>query len=309
MTATTKRDYLHVTDLTPEEGYAIFDLAARLKAAPKGSHAHVLAGQAVAVILEKPSLRTRGSYDVGVAQLGGYPLSAGAEFGMGEREPIKDAARVLSRYCDAIVYRTFGTDRLREMAAYATVPVINALTNEGQPGQILCDLFTIREAFGTAQIAGRTVAFIGNGSSNTVTSLLEAARVFDLHLIVASPEAYRPTDAEITAAGAHLSFRSPLAAARAADVIYTDVWRDMGKEMDPVVMRQTFADWTVDTELLSVAPPHAILLHCLPAHRGEEIMDDAIESTRSRVWDQAENRLHVQKALLCFLLDVMDKVP
>ncbi|MDQ6604618.1 MAG: ornithine carbamoyltransferase [Chloroflexota bacterium] len=310
----TKRDFLKLTDLSRDEAYAVFDLATRLKAAPKGSHTHVLAGRAVAVILEKPSLRTRGSYNVGIAQLGGYPLSIGDEMQLGAREPIRDGARVLARYCDAIVYRTFGTDRLLEMAT-APVPVVNALTDDGQPGQILCDMFTIIEAFqamegpNTPTLAGRRVAFIGNGTSNTVRSLMEAARLFDFHLTVASPEGYRPPADEIAVTGEHVIFRSSLTAVRDADVIYTDVWRDMGREMDPAVMRATFSDWTVDNELVSVAPPHAIVLHCLPAHRGEEISDEVIEGPRSRVWDQAENRLHVQKALLCFLLGVGDRVP
>lgn len=309
-----KRDFLKLTDLSRAEAYEVFGLTTRLKAALKGSHTHVLAGRAIAIILEKPSLRTRGSYNVGVAQLGGYPLSIGDEMELGRRETIRDGARVLARYCDAIVYRTSGTDRLMEMAV-APVPVINALTDDGQPGQILCDMFTITEVFavmagpGAPTLETCKLAFIGNGTANTVRSLMEAARVFGFQLTVASPDGFRPPEDEIAAAGDLVRFRSPLSAVRDADVIYTDVWKDMGREMDPAVMRATFSDWTVDAELISVAPPHAIVLHCLPAHRGEEISDEVIEGPRSRVWDQAENRLHVQKALLCFLLGVGDKVP
>ena len=305
-----KRDFLKLADLSHAEAYAVFDLATRLKAAPKGSHAHVLAGRSVATILEKPSLRTHGSFEVGIAQLGAHPLTLGTnEIALGTREPIRDAARVLSRYCDAIAYRTFTTDRLMEMATYATVPVLNALTDDGHPIQILADIFTVEEVVGVGKIEGKRIAYIGNGASNTARSWLEGTRMFGYHLIISSPDEFRPPEEEVKAAGETLSFANPLRAAAAADVIYTDVWTSMGQETSVERDRAAFADWTVDANVVSVAPPHAIVLHCLPAHRGEEISDDVIEGPRSRVWDQAENRLHVQKALLCFLLGVGDAVP
>ena len=305
-----KRDFLKVTDLSREEAYTVFALAARLKAAPKGSHTHVLAGRSVATILEKPSLRTHGSFEVGIAQLGAHPLTLGTnEIALGTREPIRDAARVLSRYCDAISYRTFTTDRLMEMATHASVPVINALTDDAHPVQILADIFTVEEVADPGTIEGMTVAYIGNGASNTARSWLEAVRLFGYRLIIASPDEFRPPAAETAAAGDAVSFRNALAAAAAADVIYTDVWTSMGQESSVERHRAVFSDWTVDANVVSVAPPHAIVLHCLPAHRGEEISDEVLEGPRSRVWDQAENRLHVQKALLCFLLGVADRVP
>jgi ornithine carbamoyltransferase len=305
-----KRDFLRLTDLARADAYAVFDLATRLKAAPKGSHTHVLAGRGIATILEKPSLRTHGSFEVGIAQLGAHPLTLGThEIALGTREPIRDAARVLSRYCDAIAYRTFTTDRLMEMATWASVPVINALTDDGHPVQILADIFTIEEIVGSGKIERMRIAYIGNGASNTARSWLEGTRMFGYHLVISSPDDFRPPQEEIAAAGDALSFASPLRAAAEADVIYTDVWTSMGQETSVERDRAAFADWTVDTSVVSVAPPHTIVLHCLPAHRGEEISDEVIEGPRSRVWDQAENRLHVQKALLCFLIGVGDQVP
>ncbi len=309
MTETAKRDFLNLRDLTHDEAYAVLALAARLKAAPKGANTDVLKGYVVCCIMEKPSLRTRGSFEAGVAQLGGHPFTMFKdELGLGVREPIRDAARVLERYCDAIVFRTFEHSRVIEMAS-ATVPVINALTDDSHPAQILADIFTVEEIFGgPGSIRGKRVAYISNGASNTARSWLEAAPMFGFHLTIASPEGFRPPEDEIAAAGDAVSFRSPLAAARDADVIYTDVWTSMGQEERAREHHAVFSDYTVDTSLVSVAPAHVVVLHCLPAHRGEEISDDVIEGPRSRVWDEAENRLHVQKALLCFLLGVADRV-
>ncbi len=305
----TKRDFLKLTDLSRDEAYVVFALSARLKAAPKGSHTHVLAGRSVATILEKPSLRTHGSFEIGIAQLGAHPLTMGTnEIHLGTREPIRDAARVLERYCDAIAYRTFTTERLMEMAT-AAVPVINALTDDGHPVQILADIFTVEEIFGQGSIEGKRIAYIGNGASNTARSWLEGARLFGYHLVISSPDAFQPPAEEVVAAGDAVSFQTPLRAAANADVIYTDVWTSMGQETNVERHRAVFSDWTIDTNVVAVAPPHAVVLHCLPAHRGEEISDEVIEGPRSRVWDQAENRLHVQKGLLCFLLGVADRVP
>lgn len=300
-----KRDFLTMTDLTRDEAYAVFARAARLKATP-GAYRGILAGRVLALILEKPSLRTRGSFESGMAKLGGHALTMGsAELQLGTREPIRDAARVLSRYCDAIAYRTFAHARVEEMAM-ASIPVINALTDDGHPAQILADIFTVEEALGVGpgSIAGKRIAYVSNGASNTARSWLEAASLFGFHLTLATPAGFRPPQHEIDAAGDHVSFRNAIAAVRDADVIYTDVWTSMGQEDSVERNRAVFADFTVDANLVSVAPSRVIVLHCLPAHRGEEITDEVIEGPHSRVWDQAENRMHVQNALVCFLLDV-----
>jgi ornithine carbamoyltransferase len=261
--------------------------------------------------MEKASTRTRVSFEVGIASLGAHPVvltTQGSQLARGE--PLRDTARVLARYCDAIVYRTFGSARLLQMAE-ASVPVINALSDDGHPVQVLCDVFTIEEAFaaeGDARgIAGRRVAFIGDGSSNMARSFLEAAPIFDFHLVLGAPAAYLPPKEELARAAAtgHVTItHDPREAAAGADVINTDVWTSMGQEEEQERRLADFEGFTVDARLLEAAAPGALVLHCLPAHRGEEIDDATIEGPRSRVWDQAENRLHVQKALLLFLLGV-----
>lgn len=303
MTTTTKRDFLSVTDLTLAEARDVFARSTKLKAAPKGSHVDLLRGRSVAIVLEKASTRTRVSFEVGVAQLGAQPVVLGVQGSqLGRGEPIRDTARVLARYCDAIVYRTSATSRLTEMAE-ASVPVVNALSDDGHPVQILCDIFTIEEHLGSIQ--GKRLAFVGDCSSNMARSFLEAAPLFDFHLVLASPEGYRPPKDEIARAGRHVTLTSdPREALAGVDVVNTDVWTSMGQETENAARLKAFAGWTVDDALLAKAPAHAIVLHCLPAHRGEEIDDRTIEGPRSRVWDQAENRLHVQKGLLCWLLGV-----
>ena len=296
-----KRDFLAVTDLTLAESREVLALAKQLKAEPKGTRADLLRGRSVAIVLEKASTRTRVSFEVGVAQLGAHPVVLGVQGSqLGRGEPIRDTARVLARYCDAIVYRTAATSRLVEMAQ-ASVPVINALSDDGHPVQVLCDVFTIEEHLGA--IAKKRVAFVGDCSSNMARSWLEAARLFDFQLVLAAPEGYLPPREEIARAGSHVTVVSdPRAAAAGADVVNTDVWTSMGQEAENDARREAFAGFTVDAAMLANAPPHAIVLHCLPAHRGEEIDDATIEGPRSRVWDQAENRLHVQKGLLVWLL-------
>jgi ornithine carbamoyltransferase len=302
-----KRDFLRISDLTVDEISALFELATTLKAAPKSSQLHRLAGRGVAIVLEKASTRTRVSFEIGVAQLGGHPVVLGEQGSqLGRGEPVRDTARVLSRYCDLIAFRTFGDARLKEMCT-ASVPVINALSDDGHPVQILSDLYTLDEHLGggLAALRDRTIAWIGDGSSNMARSWVEAARVLDFKLIVAAPEGYRPPREEVAAAGARVTIvNDPREAIRHADVVNTDVWTSMGQEAENAVRLKAFAGWSVDSGLMSHAPAHAIVLHCLPAHRGEEIDDATIEGPRSRVWDQAENRLHVQKALMCFLLGV-----
>jgi len=299
-----KRDFLRLADLTPAEAREIFVLARALKAAPKGSHVDRLRGRSVAVVLEKSSTRTRVSFEVGIGQLGAQPViltTIGSQLGRGE--PIRDTARVLSRYCDAIAFRTSTTTRLLEMSRAATVPVINALSDDGHPVQVLCDVFTIEEQLG-ASIKGARVAWVGDGSSNMARSFIEAAVLFDFHLAIAAPVDYRPPPDEVAKAGAHVSLHDrPEAAIAGADVVNTDVWTSMGQEEESEKRLEAFGGWTLTTKLLAGATKRAIVLHCLPAHRGEEIDDETIEGPRSRVWDQAENRLHVQKALMCWLIE------
>jgi ornithine carbamoyltransferase len=297
-----KRDFLKLTDLSLIEAKKVLALAATMKAEPKGSRVTTLRGRSVAVILEKASTRTRVSFEVGIAQLGAQPVIMGIQGSqLGRGEPIRDTARVLARYCDAIVYRTFETKRLLEMAQ-CEVPVINALSDDGHPVQVLCDILTVEESLGS--IAGKRVAFVGDCSSNMARSWLEAAPLFGFHLVLAGPPSYMPPKEELEKAAGHFTLaHDPKDALAGVDVVNTDVWTSMGQEKENEVRLKAFQGWTVSRPMLE-GIPKSIVLHCLPAHRGEEIDDDVIEGDQSRVWDQSENRLHVQKALLCFLLGV-----
>lgn len=303
----TKRDFLRLTDLSLAEAREVLALAHTLKHEPKSTRTGALRGRSVAIIMEKASTRTRVSFEVGVAQLGGHPVVLGLQGSqLGRGEPIRDTARVLAGYCDAIVYRTFETSRLLEMAE-ASIPVVNALSDDGHPVQILCDVFTIEEALAargdTKGIAGRRVAWVGDGSSNMARSFVEAAPLFGFHLAIAAPPGYRPPPAEVAAAGSHVSLHdAPASAIEGAVAVNTDVWTSMGQEAENAARMAAFAGWTVTEAMLAAAPKDAFVMHCLPAHRGEEIDDATIEGPRSVVWTQAENRLHVQKALLLFLL-------
>jgi ornithine carbamoyltransferase len=301
MTRKTKRDFLRLSDLTLTEARQVLGLAATLKAEPKGARTGALAGRAVAIVLEKPSTRTRVSFEVGCAQLGAHPVVVGLQGSqLGRGEPIRDTARVLARYCDAIVHRTGPTARLLEMAT-APVPVINALTDDAHPIQVLSDVFTVEEQ--GRSIAGKRVAFVGDCSSNMARSWLEAAPIFGFRLVLAGPPGYAPPAEEMARAGSSVEVvHDPAQAALGCDVVNTDVWTSMGQESEGDERTEAFAGWTVDERMLSKANPSAIVLHCLPAHRGEEIDAETLEGPRSRVWDQAENRLHVQKALLVWLL-------
>jgi ornithine carbamoyltransferase len=299
---TSKRDFLDLTDLSLAEAREVLALAAKLKSEPKGTRATMLAGRAVAIVLEKASTRTRVSFEVGVAQLGAQPVVLGIQGSqLGRGEPIRDTARVLARYCDAIVYRTSGKQRLAEMAT-AAVPVINALSDDGHPVQVLCDVFTIEEDL-REPIAGKRIAFVGDCSSNMARSWLEAAPIFGFHLVLAGPPEYMPPAAERARAGAHATVVSdPARAVEGCDVVNTDVWTSMGQEAENDERMEALSSWTVNERMLAAARKTAIVLHCLPAHRGEEIDEATLEGSRSRVWVQAENRLHVQKALLLWLL-------
>jgi ornithine carbamoyltransferase len=299
---TGKRDFLKLTDLSPAESRRVLELAAELKKEPRGARSRRLDGRSVAIILEKASTRTRVSFEVGSAELGAHPVVLGVQGSqLGRGEPIRDTARVLSRYCDAIVFRTSATSRLVEMASGGAV-VINALSDDAHPVQVLCDVFTVEERL-RAGIAGKRVAFVGDCSCNMARSWLEAAPLFDFHLVLAGPRGYLPPAAEITAAGSHVTLvHEPARALAGCDVVNTDVWTSMGQEAETDDRTEAFAGWTVNEAMLRAANPAAIVLHCLPAHRGQEIDEATLEGPRSCVWDQAENRLHVQKALLVFLL-------
>ncbi len=304
----SKRDFLKLADLSLAEAREVLAVAGRLKREPKGLRTQLLAGQSVAIVLEKASTRTRVSFEVGCAQLGAHPVvlvTQGSQMARGE--PLRDTARVLAGYCDAIVYRTSATARLVEMAT-ANVPVVNALSDDGHPIQVLCDVFTVEEQLGS-RISGKRVAFVGDCACNMARSWIEAARLFDFHLVLAGPRKHSPAADELASAGSRVTqVHDPADAVTGCDVVNTDVWASMGQESEAVERAAAFAGWTVDERMLRTADPRAIVLHCLPAHRGEEIDDATLEGPRSRVWDQAENRLHVQKALLLWLLGKAGRV-
>jgi len=297
-----KRDFLEIPDFSTDELYELLDLARRIK---RGEYrGQPLAGKTLAMIFEKSSTRTRVSFEVGTYQLGGHALFLSSrDIQLGRGEPIKDTARVLSRYVDGIMIRTFDHRNAQELAYYADVPVINGLTDLLHPCQVLADVMTIQEHFGP-DLSGRRVAWIGDGN-NMANSWLNAAYRFGLELHLACPPGYEPNreifDRARTAATIFLT-RDPTEAVEGAEVVTTDVWASMGQEAEAEARRAAFHGYTVDAALMARADPRAIFLHCLPAHRGEEVTDEVIEGPQSRVFDEAENRLHVQKALLVRLM-------
>jgi ornithine carbamoyltransferase len=297
-----KRDFLSIPDFEKHELESILDLAHAMK---RGAYRErPLAGKTLAMIFEKSSTRTRVSFEVGTFQLGGHALFLSSrDIQLGRGEPIRDMARVLARYVDGIMIRTFGQEIVEELASFASVPVINGLTDLLHPCQIMADVMTIQENFGN-DLAGRKVAWIGDGN-NMANSWLNAAWRFGFELRLACPEGYRPDAAILDRArtGATILLTDdPREAAAGADVINTDVWTSMGQEEETQARLAAFAGYHVDEALMSEAADHAIFLHCLPAHRGEEVSDDVIEGPRSRVFDEAENRLHVQKAIMVKLM-------
>lgn len=301
-----KRDLLTIFDLSTDDVRYLVERGGRLKALlKKGERVRPLEGKAVALIFEKASTRTRVSFEVGVSQLGGQPLFISAKDSqMGRGEPIRDMARVYSRYVDAIMLRTFAQSTLEELARWATIPVINGLSDMYHPCQVLSDLLTVTEETGQDP-AKLTYAWIGDGN-NMCHSWLAAAGALGFELRVASPYGFRP-DAMIVerakARGAKVVLTAdPVEAVAGADVINTDVWASMGQEAEAEARKKLFATYQVTTELLARANPDAIFLHCLPAHRGEEVTEEVFESPASRVWNQAENRLHVQKAIMELLV-------
>jgi ornithine carbamoyltransferase len=307
----TPRHFLKDDDLSPAEQAEVLALAASLKATRHTTEAPTpLAGpRAVAVLFDKPSTRTRVSFSIGVAELGGYPLviDAGSSQ-LGRGEPIEDTTRVLDRQTAAIVWRTFGQDRIEAMASVSRVPVVNALTDEYHPCQILADLQTVLERRG--RLAGLTLTYLGDGANNMAHSYLLGGATAGMHVRVAAPDGYQPDPAIIAAAqriaaetgGSAAVVGDPALAVKGADVLATDVWVSMGQQ-DAPARRQALAPFQVSGELLALAADGAIVLHCLPAHRGEEITAGVIDGPASAVWDQAENRLHAQKALLAWLLE------
>ncbi|MDE3097437.1 MAG: ornithine carbamoyltransferase [Chloroflexota bacterium] len=299
------RDLLSIADLSPDELDRILQTALSLKR--DGGGARLLAGKTLALIFEKPSLRTRVSFDVAMQELGGHAVYLSqAEVGLGQREPVADVARVLSRYVDVIAARTYLHQTLLDLARHAGVPVVNALSDEEHPCQALADLLTVLERFGT--LRGVRLAYIGDGF-NVAASLAEAAALAGMSFAIASPEGYRLPDAtlgfiERTAAdsGGRIDVcATPAAAVRGADVVYTDVWTSMGQEDSYAERKEAFAGYTVTAELLALAKPSAIFMHDLPAHRGDEVTEEVIEGAQSVVFDQAENRLHAQKAILALV--------
>jgi len=297
------RDFLRVADWSPDEIGAVLDLADSLKSAPRDDRP-LLPGRTIAMIFEKPSLRTRVSFDVGIAQLGGSAVYLpGEEIGLGTREPSRDLGLVLSRYVDGLVVRTFAQSTVDELAEHASVPVINALTDESHPCQALADAMTVRERLGS--LDGVRVAYVGDGN-NVCASLMVACAKLGASFVAATPPGYEPTAAATEAArqagGRPELVADPREAARDADVLYTDVWTSMGQEEERERRLHDFAGYTIDDDLVALASPRAIVLHCLPAHVGEEITESVLHGPRSAAWDQAENRLHAQKALLALVV-------
>ncbi len=297
------RHFLADDDLTPAEQTEVLDLAASLKA-DRTSGRSELAGQSVAVVFEKPSTRTRLSFEIGVFELGAHPvvIDAGTTQ-LGRGETIEDTARVLSRYVSAIVIRTFGDDRIRALAAASSVPVVNALTDGFHPCQVLADLQTVRERKGST--AGLTLTYLGDGANNMAHSYLLGAAMAGMHVRIGAPEGYLPDPDVVRRAQAFgtevLVTTDAAKAAEGTDVLCTDVWVSMGMAGE-AERRRDLSPYAVDEAALALADDDCVVLHCLPAHRGEEIAAAVIDGPRSAVWDEAENRLHAQKALLTWLL-------
>jgi ornithine carbamoyltransferase len=299
-----KRDFLSLADLTRIELEEILHLSARLKRDLKtGSQAPLLAGKSLAMIFEKPSLRTRVTFEVGMTQLGGYPVYlTPKDIQLGERESVADIARNLERWVDLIMARTFSHVTLVELAGHAAVPVINGLSDRLHPCQVLADCFTLIEKRG--RLDGLRVAFIGD-ANNVANSWINAAAKFDFEFVLACPLGYQPDAAAVRqahAAGAKVTVTTdPVAAAEGADVLYTDVWTSMGQESEAARRKHDFAAYQINAALLRHARREAFVMHCLPAHRGEEITDDIIDGSQSIVFDQSENRLHTQKGIMVWL--------
>jgi len=302
------RHFLRDDDLTPDEQAEVLALAAEMKKAPL-LHRPLAGPRGVAVIFDKNSTRTRFSFEVGIAQLGGHAVVVdGRSTQLGREETLEDTGKVLSRYVDAIVWRTFAQERLTAMAAGATVPVVNALSDEFHPCQVLADLQTLAERRGA--LPGLRMAYFGDGANNMAHSLMLGGVTAGVHVTIAAPRGFEPHPMFVAAAeeraretGATVTVTSdPHQAADGADVLVTDTWTSMGQENDGLDRVRPFRPFQVNSGLLDRADAQAVVLHCLPAHRGHEITDDVLDGPHSAVWDEAENRLHAQKALLVWLL-------
>ncbi len=297
------RHYLQFVDFSADEYHYLLARAALIKKKFKNFEKHhTLLDRTLAMIFEKASTRTRVSFEAGMYQLGGsvIHLTTG-DSQLGRAEPIEDTARVISRMVDIVMIRTFEQSKIERFAAHSRVPVINGLTNEYHPCQILADVYTFIEHRGPIQ--GKTVAWIGD-SNNVCNTWLQAAEIFDFNVHVSTPPGYEvePERAGVYGDANYENFADPMEAARGADLVTTDVWTSMGFEAENEERKRDFEDWQVDAEMMKAAKPDALFMHCLPAHRGEEVAAEVIDGPHSVVWDEAENRLHTQKALLEFLL-------
>ena len=306
------RHFLADDDLSPAEQTEVLALAATIKRSPYDRKP--LAGpQTVAMVFDKPTLRTQASFASGIAELGGHPMLVDGKLaGIGVRESITDVARVLGRQAATIVWRTYGQDRIDEMAAAAGVPVVNALTDDYYPCQLLADLLTVQEHRGS--LAGQRVAFVGDGACNMGNSWLLAGATAGMHVVIGAPEGYTPDAAMVqraaviaeTTGGSVALETDPVTAVTDADVVVTDTWVSMGKEDESGDRLRVFGPWSVTSQLFDKAKADAIFLHCLPAYRGSEVDAEVIDGPRSVVWDEAENRRHAQKAILTWLLEAGD---
>lgn len=297
------KHYLQFKDFRAEEYAYLFERTAIIKKRFKNYEKYQpLVDRTLAMIFEKASTRTRVSFEAGMYQMGGsvVHLTTG-DSQLGRAEPIEDSARVISRMVDLVMIRTFEQTKLERFAAHSRVPVINGLTNEYHPCQILADIFTFIEHRGSIQ--GKTVAWVGDGN-NMANTWLQAADILGFTLHVSTPGGYEidPKLSGVSNAGCLKTFKSPIAACEGAHLVTTDVWTSMGYEAENEVRMKAFADWCVDAQMMSVAQPDALFMHCLPAHRGEEVEAEVIDGPQSVVWDEAENRMHVQKALMEYLL-------
>ena len=301
-----KRDFLHVTDFSTDEILETFALAREVKEKfRRREHYQPFAGQTMAMIFAKPSARTRISFETGFFRLGGHALYLGPQdISLGTREAVKDIARVIARYNDVIMARVFAHDHVLKLAHYASVPVVNGLTDYNHPCQIMADMFTILEHRG--HLDDLKVVYVGDGN-NIVHSWLRMAQRLPIHFVCACPERYQP-DAETVALAREAGFSAieishdPVTAVKGADIVYTDVWASMGQEADAESRMLAFKGYTVDAKMMKLAADDAIFMHCLPAHRGEEVTAEVIDGPQSRVFNQAENRLHAQKALVATLM-------
>lgn len=301
---TPQRDFLDISNLTQVEFRALLDLGHRLKKDPLGYQP--MQGKTLALIFEKPSTRTRVSFEVGMRQLGGQVTNlSGAEIQLGRGETISDTGRVLSRFVDIIMLRTFAESKLHELADGATVPVINGLTDRSHPCQVMADIMTVEERLGS--LSGKKVVWIGDGDNNILASWMHAACLVDFTLTIIAPTEFTtPLDLlkQVQAKGAKITVTHDVTAIVGAEVVITDCWVSMHNS-DAAARHERLTPYQVNAPLMAKAAPHAIFMHCLPAHRGEEVTDEVMDGHQSVVWDEAENRLHAQKAILCWCMGVM----